>query len=73
MKDKNNELIVHIKPVCIEPRKYGLSALCISHAPYNFPGMGHYAANCICGIWKPVELVENEQVCLTAGRSFQTL
>ncbi|MFR8975628.1 MAG: glycosyl hydrolase 2 galactose-binding domain-containing protein, partial [Eubacteriales bacterium] len=69
LKEKDNELIVHIKPVCIEARKFELPASCISLAAYNYPafymrkaahsyGWDIMPRIVTSGIWKPVELVK---------------
>ncbi len=67
LKEKDNEVIVHIKPICIEARKHKTPAFSKSQ-PYNYPTLyGRKAAHSFgwdimprivtCGIWRPVELV----------------
>ena len=72
LKEKDNELIVRIKPVCIEARKFELPASCISLAAYNYPafymrkaahsyGWDIMPRIVTSGIWKPVELVKTKK------------
>ncbi|MBQ4087020.1 MAG: hypothetical protein IJC78_02090 [Clostridia bacterium] len=67
LKEKGNELIVHIKPICIEARKDRIPAISRTQ-PYNYPTLyGRKAAHSFgwdimprivtSGIWRPVELV----------------
>lgn len=69
---RDNELIVHIKPVCIEARKYELPASCATQAAYNYSSLYmRKAAHAYgwdimprivtSGIWKPVELVKTKR------------
>lgn len=70
-----NELLVHIRPVCIESRKYKLSASCFAQK-YSYASLySRKAAHMFgwdimprivsCGIWKPVTLCPAEKDKIT--------
>ena len=67
LKEKDNEVIVHIKPICLEARKDRIPAICKT-LPYNYPTLyGRKAAHSFgwdimprivtSGIWRPVALL----------------
>lgn len=66
-----NEIVVHIKPACIESRKYNVSAGCLA-SKYNYPSLySRKAAHMFgwdimprivsAGIWKDVEIRKKKQ------------
>ena len=83
LKEKGNELIVHIKPICIEARKDRIPAISRTQ-PYNYPTLyGRKAAHSFgwdimprivtSGIWRPVELVTKKADAILDAYAYSCL